>query len=361
MKSKVLVFIALVVVGGTVPIVGTATTTQQSEAYTGTHVSFETTNSAVVNYTVNGVVLVDAIEVESESEARQRGGFQAGVDISTMTNLRGSEVTTQSQTETRATIRAESGADIEAHDSNRGNLLIRAGGERQLIGVNVSQNAQAEQESDKRVVVTKDDGTQGTFIVVGEGELAVNEDGDVTAKIGEGSTLAFRQYDGERDDDDREQERMIQEGTAAAEVYVTTAAEGGELAAADVVQYSEDTTVEVVTYSENEIRIMAERAEEDGRVIITSVSEQAFEAMDDIEVAVDGEAAAQASSYSDLESAIGGDTSKFLVRQQSSAEASADVLVAVNHFSEREITMNSGGARVVLIAAMEAMVTATRR
>ena len=59
---------------------------------------------------------------------------------------------------------------------------------------------------------------------------------------------------------------------------------------------------------------------------------------------VDGEAAAEASSYSDLEGAIGSDTSKFLVRQQSSAQASADVLVAVNQFSTREITMSEDGS-----------------
>ena len=59
---------------------------------------------------------------------------------------------------------------------------------------------------------------------------------------------------------------------------------------------------------------------------------------------VDGEAAAEASSYSELESATeGGDSSKFLVRQSASAEASADVLVALNHFSERDVTMSDDG------------------
>ena len=60
---------------------------------------------------------------------------------------------------------------------------------------------------------------------------------------------------------------------------------------------------------------------------------------------VDGEAAVEASSYSELESATeGGDSSKFLVRQSSSAEASADVLVALNEFSERDVTMTEGSS-----------------
>ena len=39
--------------------------------------------------------------------------------------------------------------------------------------------------------------------------------------------------------------------------------------------------------------------------------------------------------------ANGGDNSAFLVRSSSSAEATTDVVVGVNHFSERELSMQS--------------------
>ncbi|WP_313693449.1 PGF-CTERM sorting domain-containing protein [Halorarum halobium] len=158
----------------------------------------------------------------------------------------------------------------------------------------------------------------------------------------------FRSYPDERSQQDERQERLIADGTATAEVYVMSAAEsgsesGGELAT-DVVTYGEDTTVEVTERSEGTVEMTVERSKEQGKVLITSVSEEAISSAEDVQVTVDGEAAARASSYGELESAAnGGDTSKFLVQQSSSAEASADVLVAVNHFSSREVAMSEGG------------------
>lgn len=312
------------------------------EAQAGTHVTFETTANAITNYGVDGNVLVSSVEVESRSDAEQRGAAGVDVGVSAMTNVEGSGLSVNSQTDTRVEIAAESGATVESHDSHRGHLLVRAEDDGQFVGANISGDAEAEQESESQVVVTHDDGTQGTFIVIGDGEVTVNDEGNVTAELEEGSSLTYRQYSDERDEADEEQERMIAEGTAAAEVYVTMAAEDGSEAAADVVQYSEDTTVEVVSHSENEIRVTAERTEEEGRVIITSVSEQAYEAADEFEVTVDGEAAAQAESTSELEAAAdGGDNSAYMVRQASTVDASTEVLVAVNHFSERDVVMSS--------------------
>ena len=330
---------------GAASIAGATTgANQESSAYAGTHVSFETADQAIVEYEVNGATLVESIEVEARSDAEQRGAFEAGVGVSATTDIEGSALSMQSETETRATMETESGATVDAHDSDRGNLLVRANGESQLVGITIGADAEAEQQSDTHVVVTSDDGTQGSFILVGEGEVAVNDEGEVSAAVDERSVLVYRQYDGERDDSDREQERLIAEGTAAAEVYVTTAAEDGAETAADVVQYSEDTTVEVVTYSENEIQMTAERAESEGKVVITSVSEHAFDTAGATEVTVDGDASTQVDSYSELEAAANnGDNSAFMVKQETTAQASADVLVAVNHFSERNVAISSSG------------------
>jgi len=124
---------------------------------------------------------------------------------------------------------------------------------------------------------------------------------------------------------------------------VMESSEQGSEFAADVVQYGENTSVEVTQQSEGTVQMTANRSQDQGKIIITSVSEQAISSAENLQVTVDGEAAAEASSYSDLESAIGSDSSEFLVRQQSSTQASADVLVAVNQFSERQVTMSEDG------------------
>ena len=88
----------------------------------------------------------------------------------------------------------------------------------------------------------------------------------------------------------------------------------------------------------------AERTESQRKVIITTVSDETFGSAESTEVLVDGEAAAEANSYSEVQQATrDGDNSRYLVRQSSSAEASSDVVVGVNHFSERQISMQSDG------------------
>ncbi|QIO24174.1 PGF-CTERM sorting domain-containing protein [Haloarcula sp. JP-L23] len=335
----------LLIVSSTVPIGAAAATTQQGEAYVGTHVEFETASDAIVDYTVNGETMLQSVQVQSQSTAESRGDVRAGVGLSAVTELTGAALSLDSQTEVSATITAESGATMHAHDNSKGILVVRSGGESQYVTVNVSSSSQAENEGEKRVIVTTEDGTKGAFIVVGDGEVTVNEQGDVSANVGSDGTLVFRSYPEGRDDNDQQEEQLISEGKAAAEVYVMESSEEGRELAADVVQYSEDTTVEVTQKTEGTVTMTAERSQEQGKIIITSVSEQAISSVENLQVTVDGEAAAEASSYSELESAINnGDSSKFLVRQQSSAQASADVLVAVNHFSTREITMSEDGS-----------------
>jgi len=338
------VLVALLLVASSAIPIGTATAAaQQGEAYAGTHVEFETTGDAIVDYSVNGNTVFQSVKVQSQSTAENQGSVRAGVGLSAVTDIAGAALSLDSQTEVSATVTAESGATMEAHDNSRGILVVRSGGESQYVTVNVSSSSQAESESDQRVVVTSDNGTQGTFIVVGDGEVTVNEQGNVSADLGSDGTLVYRSYPEGRDDGDEQQERLVSDGKAAAEVYVMQKSEQGSELAADVVQYSEDTTVEVTQQTQGTVQMTAERSEERGKIIITSVSERALSSVEDLQVTVDGEAAAEASSYSDLESAVGSDSSKFLVRQQSSAQATADVLVAVNHFSTREITMSEDG------------------
>ena len=341
---RTVLVVSLLVASGALPTGTAAATTQQSEAYAGTHIEFETTSEAIANYSVNGNTVFESMKVQSQSGAESRGDVQAGVGLSAVTSITGAALSLESQTEASATVTAESGATMEAHDNSRGILVVRSDGESQYVTVNVSGSAETESESDQRVVVTNENGAEGTFIVVGDGEVTINDQGNVSANLESNGKLVFRSYSDGRNEDDEQKEQLISEGKAAAEVYVMQKSEqGGELAA-DVVQYGEGTTVEVTQQTEGTVQMTADRSQQEGKIIITSVSEQAISSVKDLQVTVDGEAAAEASSYSDLEGAIGSDTSKFLVRQQSSAQASADVLVAVNQFSTREITMSEDGS-----------------
>jgi PGF-CTERM protein len=342
MRLKATALALLVAVSMVTMAAAPAAATQQAdgEAYSGANIEFQTTGNAVAEYAVDGNVIVENVTVQSASEAESSGGLDAGLEATTDIDAAGLEI--QSQSRASATIRSESGAEMETHDNQRGIIQVRADGQSQVVNVNVSGDA--ESESDERVVVTKEDGSQGTFIVVGDGEVVVNEEGNVNADIEQGSQLVYRQYDGERSDDDRTTERMIQNGTATAEVYVQQSQEGGEETVADAVEYGEDTSVEIKSASESQVNMTVERSQSQGKVILTTVSDAAFQNAGDLTVTVDGEAAAQADSYSAVQqSASEGDEPRYYVAQSSSTEAMTDVAIGIDHFSERNVAMQGDG------------------
>ena len=335
--------LALLLVASAVGAAAAPAATQEAEgeAYSGAFVEFDATGAAVSDYAVDGTVVVENVSMQSASETE--GILDAG--LSSVTSVDAAGLSVDSRTASGATVISESGAKMEASDNQRGVVQVRANGESQVVHASV--DGEARSESDSRVVVSGDDGTQGAFLVVGDGEATVDEEGDVVARVDGDGQLVYRQYNGERSEEDGEQERMIQDGTATAEVYVHSAAEGGSEAESNgtsVVEYDQDTTVEVQERSESRINVTAERTERQGKVIITTVSDETFGNANDTEVLVDGEAAAEANSYGEVRQATqDGDNSRYLVRQSSSAEASSDVVVGVNHFSERQISMQSDG------------------
>ncbi len=329
-------------IGGAIAAPTVSSEHTETAAHAGTHIAFDTEGEAIANYSVHGETMLDSVRVESASAAEQRGIIGAGIGLETATRVHAAPIALEAESDTRFRLTADSGATLQAHDSQRGHLVVESSEEGTLLTANLSSQTEAEQDGDARVVVTHANGTQGTFILVGDGEVTVNEQGNVTAEVGPDARLVYQQYADERSEADEDREAMIANGTAAAEVYVTAAAEGSSEAAADVVSYAHETTVEVTATSENRIEMTAERTEHEGRVIVTSVSEEALAAAEDIEVRVDGEAAAQVESTSELVAATeDGDTSTYMVRQHSAAEARTDVLVGVNHFSERDVTLAS--------------------
>jgi PGF-CTERM protein len=318
------------------------------QAYAGTHVSFDTDERAVTDYAVRGETMLDSMAVQSESTVENGGLVDAGASLSAVTQIEGAGLSLAAESETEARVEAEGSATITAHDNGRGVLVVAAGNQSDYVVANVSDGANASAETDSQVEVTTENGTNGTFIVVGEGNATVNEEGDVTAHLGEDGRLVFRSYPDGKDDGDEKQEELIADGDAKAEAYVmaqnaSESGDDGEQVVVDTVSYGENTTVETAETAEGEVTLTVNRTTHEGTVLVTSVSEKALNASEDLEVMVDGEAAVEAETHSQLKSAVGSEQSRYVVESagSASADASADVLVAVNHFSERTVSMQS--------------------
>lgn len=307
--------------------------------YHGQFLAYGTTDNAIIDYKVDGTTMMESMQVQSASSA----GIGLDGALSGVTSIVGAKITGLTTAETSATVKFESGARMQTHDNGHGILVLESGGRSQVVQANLSSESDTSKAGNNRVVVTTGDGSKGTFIVVGEGNVAVNEGGNVTARVGQNGRLIYRTYPQKRTSSDEDQERLIANGTAVGELYVQDGGQdgdGGQQGAVDVVSYSEATTIEAKNRTERSVTYTAQRSEGQGKVFITSVTE-AYGSADDVNVTVDGEAAARAQSYSDLVAATkGGGQSKYLVSQSSSAQTSMDVVVAVNKFSTREVTVS---------------------
>ncbi|MFB6188346.1 MAG: hypothetical protein ABEI57_00535 [Halapricum sp.] len=344
MSIRPIAVAALVLLASLAPMAAAGSTvhTQRNqtavEAYSGSHVTFGTNDSALVDYAVGGDTVASSVKVQSESQVESNLGLGMNADLESMTSFSGAGLSMQSSAQASASITADSGATIEAHDYSHGTLVVNADQSQYVaLGLNSSSDAQA--ESDQRVLVTTDDGTKAAVMVVGDGNVTVNEDGNVTADVKADSKLVVRSYSEERTESDQQTEQMIVNGTAAAEVYADQ--QNGQQVAGTI-SYNSDTDVNVEQQTESTVNMTVDRAQHEGTVVIASASQFAAESTDDVAVRVDGEAAAKASSYSELRAAAdGGSTSKYMVKNSASAKANAEVLVAVNHFSKRSVSMTS--------------------
>ncbi|WP_254761813.1 PGF-CTERM sorting domain-containing protein [Natrinema marinum] len=310
-------------------------------AYAGANVAFDVEGDAITDYRVGGERTFASVAVQSQREAdsSSSGGLDGSLGLEAATNLNGAGLSVASQTQASAQIRAESGATLSAHDTQRGTLVVESGDEAQYVEADLAAEAEASEEGERVRVETGD--RQGVFLVVGDGEVGV-ADGNVTADLGANATLAFRSYaDGERDERAQYEESLIAEGSAA--VDVTAEQRDGELVT-DAVTYGQETSANVSQSANNRVNVTIDRAVHEGTVVMTTVSEEAVGNLEDISVRIDGEAAVEASSKSELESAIGGDQSRYMVVQDAQAEGQATVYIAVNHFSTRTATIDGNGS-----------------
>lgn len=336
MTKRVLGLIAIVLVSSLAPAALAAE--GDASAAADSSVSFETDGTAIVDYAVSGDTVAESIRVQSQQEAEAALSLSVGADLSAVSGLAGSTLSVDASSGLQTTIRAESGATISAHENSKGSLVVASDGEPQYVEVGLAESTSVRAESESRVVVTTGNGTAGAFLATGDGSVTVNEDGNVTASVEGDGRLVFRAYPDGRDDADERVESLIASGEAAASVYLTGEGSG-------TVNYGGDTAVSVAQRTDGQVTMTVNRSSHEGTVVVTSVAEGTFQSAEDVQVSVDGQAAARASSMADLRRAAnGGETSKFLVRGGASADASMDVLVGVNHFSSREVTLSDDGS-----------------
>lgn len=305
-----------------------------AEAYSGTHVEFDTEDGGIVDYRLDGESLFDSVATESRSAFETRTDARFDGELAAVSGIAGASTSITARSATHAAVETGGSATMNVYDSERGHLVIEAGGDAQLVEVRLAGDA----EDDSRVVVTRENGTQGAFIVVGDGSVTVNRNGDVTVELREDDRVVFRSSGDERTADDAEQERLIAEGAATAETYVT--ADGDDVVVA-AVEYATDTSVKAANPTGAAIELTVDRTMDEGTIVLTTVDEAAVGPIEGIAVSVDGAAATPVTSYGELEAAADdGDGPAFAVANE--GNASADVLVAVDHFSERSVTVTGG-------------------
>jgi PGF-CTERM protein len=307
----------------------------ESSAYAGTHVSFDTSNNAVVNYTVDGATVFSSAQVESRSSAESRGGAGIGVgaggslDLSAL-SVRGAAVANvNAEARASANVGFEGSASFEAHDNGNGVAVLKSGGEEQVVEVEVAADTEAE-VSDESVVSFTSNGTESSFIVAGDGEAQYGE-GNITARLGANTNAVLRSYGDEKTEDDERQEGLIADGDVAAEVQFTDDGSG------EPAEFLSNTSVETDVNAGESVSLVVNRTESEGKVVMTTVTDGAIGTTEEVSVTVDGEAAAEAGSYSELEGAFGNEPRYLVVDGE--AEAEAQVLVALDSFSEHGVTI----------------------
>lgn len=322
----------------------TATTTSGSDGstdvdrYDGVHASVGVEAAAVTDYTVHGTTYLDSIEVQSREDASAGGVVDVGPSLSGLSGLPGADLSVVSQSPASLRLRSGTGADLSVHDNEHGIVVVRADRGTQYVQANVTDGGEATYEGDSRVVVTTEDDRDASFTVVGNGSVGVNDDGNVVAELGTEGVLVLRAYHPKRTTADKRREAFISDGIATAEVYVMERPSGTVV---DAIPYENDTTVNV-TATTDSVNMTVDRSQRQGAIVFASVNGSVATDAGDLGVFVDGEAIPNANTFAQLSTAANnGQESRYMVSEGGDSESVADVAVAINHFSPREVSVRS--------------------
>lgn len=326
MRSVTLALITVLVTAGAVPIAfGQAV--EEGEGYDGTHLSLEIDDRAVTNYAVGDERVAASIRMQAVADVTN--GSEGDLELSGVSNLGGAAIQSEQEGEADMTVMTPT-AQLVAHDNPRGVFVVQPD-EPQYVQIDLASEAEVTDETDSAITVTTENGTEGTFFLIGDGDLTVNQNDSVVSRVEDDSRLVFRAYPGGKSDDHERQERLIRNEQAIADVYVMGS---GVDSTVDTVAYATGASVTGEQADPEGVQVNVDYPDGEGGIVMTSISTDIV-AADGLVVAVDDEELAAAASYDELESAVGGDRSQYLVAEGSGGEASTDVLVAVDEFSGR--------------------------
>lgn len=333
MTRTVSILVSLLLVTSLLAVTGTAVAVEDddddSEVFAGTHLAFSVEGSAIASYELGGTETFSEVRVESQSEA----AVDVGAGLDAVADIEGAGLSMSAEAETNAQIEAESGAELLAHDTKQGHLVVEAGGDDQVVEAELSAEASAEADGD--AVVVENGQYEGAFVVAGEGSVEVNSEGDVVADLDGDATLVFRAYAaGERTDVTELEESQIADGTASVDLHVEQRADE---TVAEAVTFGQETSAEAHAEAEGTVEVAVERAVSEGTVVITTVERAVLDASSGLDVTIDGEVVTEAETQVDLLAAAQGGEPTFMIGQETEAEAT--VYVGVDHFSERQVEM----------------------
>lgn len=318
--------VVLVVAGA--PVGGQATV----EPYDGLYVSLDLDDNAVTGYAVGDQVVAASIHASS---AGQPGAGDA--NLSNLTNLEGEAFDDQQVGETTATMSTPT-AQLQAHDNPRGIFTVRPTAEPQYVRIELPDGAETVEEDNGTVTYRTDEGVAASVVVVGDGEVTI-EEGNVLARLVSESQLVMRTAPDGPSEEFTGQNELVADGLALAEVYVV---ERDPDVVTDTVVYDRGTTVTGSRSAESAIAVTVERGASDGGVVIAAASRSIVPA-EGVNVTVDDESIERADGYDELGDAVENDRLQFALTEGSAIDATS-VAVAVGEFpdSSRRIGVSSG-------------------
>lgn len=328
-----------------VPAASTAQT--GGEATTGTHISFGVADNAVTGYTVGGTEMFSSFRMQSQSSAVEDGLVESGFDVTSLVNINAAGLSVESETTAATTLNVDAGpgAHVTAHDNGHGTFMVAPGQNGQAAIVNVSSNTEVSVDGDT-ATVTADNGAEGTFMLVGTGgEIDTNEDGNIAVTLGANADLVFKAYPDGKSDAEAEQEDLISNGIVGAEVHVME--QDGERVV-DTALYNGFLSGYGTEETDNGTNFTFGSVQGTGTVVVTHVSEASVGSLSSVEAYVNSssgeetvpvEADSATEAIDGIGDYVGTSSSAYYTVPPAEGSASTDVVVAINHFSNRTVAM----------------------
>jgi len=347
MRKLIIALLCVSLAFAGVPAASTAQT--GGEVTTGTNISFGVADNAVTEYTVGGTEMFASIRAQSESSAVEEGLIEADIDeISAIANVNGAGLSVNAETAVSTTIDVGTspGAKLTTHDNSHGTLTMTPGQDTQVAIVNVSSNTEVSVEDEEMATVTADNGAEGSFILSGSGgELARNDDGNLVLRLSPNSDLVFKAYPDGKSAAEDQQESLIADGIIGAEVHVME--RDGETLY-DAATYSTFVNYHGSEKTANGTNLTFGSPQGTGTVVVANVNEAAVGSLSSMEVYVNSSSGEETvavdqpnatAALDEIDGYISTSSSGYYVVPPAEGSTSTDVLVGINHFTNRTVAM----------------------